>query len=201
MQRFQVIKIFIFFIVMATMIESIEPQLFYPNQSRSPYAIDNIRWDCHFEVDACHFRNQHNLAQFNRYYNPRQPLFGRRGLLLLNLRSPRVQRYPGARLITHYYPAAQSKACIFLSYYTTGDGPQSFFVIQQDKENKCIFADHDVQNKPNQWNEIEIQLDLSDGDPRFFLETHFQQGKFGFFAIDKFSFGYGQCKNPSPNYC
>ena len=186
---------------MATITEMVQPQYSYPNQSRSPYAIDNVLWDCNFEIDACHFRNQHNLAQFNRYYNPRQPLFGRRSLLLLNLRLPRVQRFPGARLITHYYPANQKNACLFIGYYANGEGPENFFVIQQDKENKCIFADHDLQTKSNRWNEIEIQLDLNDGDPRFFLETHYHQGKTGFFAIDKFTFGYGKCKNPAPNYC
>ncbi|KPM02480.1 hypothetical protein QR98_0008940 [Sarcoptes scabiei] len=158
-------------------------------------------WECNFEIDACHFRNQHNLAPFNRYFNNRNPLFGRKGLLLLNLNSRRVQKFPGSRLISHYFPSRYREACLFISYYATGYGAQNFYVIQQDKENKCIFADRRLQQKLNRWNEIEIQLDLRDGDPRFFLEIHYNKNIAGLFAIGRFSFGHGVCRQPQPNQC
>ena len=46
-----------------------------------------------------------------------------------------------------------------------GPAPSAFYVIQQDKENKCIYADENpVRDRTGIWNQIQLQLDLSDGD-------------------------------------
>lgn len=176
------------------------------SQPRSRFAHDNIRWDCQFENDACHFRNQHNMGKFNRYYNALKPVFGKHAFLLLNINNYRlVQRYPGARLISHYFPSTYPNACLFINYYATGPAPKTFIVVQQDKENHCIYYDDDLQRNLNRWKEIEIQLDLRNGDPRFFLEVHYDaiqnNQDQGIFGIGKFSFGFGECSQPEHNRC
>ena len=171
------------------------------------FATNNIVSKCDFLTNSCRFRNQHNLATYNRYYNAEKMFFDRHSLLLLNINAPRSQRYPGARLITSYYQAKYHNACLFVSYRYSGPGTLRFFIIQQDIDNKCIFSDDHFKSSisisnENVWNHLELQLDLSDGDVRFFLETHFNSSaKAGYFAIGDFNFGYGNCRNKNENHC
>ncbi|OTF79580.1 hypothetical protein BLA29_001342 [Euroglyphus maynei] len=135
------------------------------------YAADNIVSKCEFINNSCRFRNQHNLAKYNRY-------------------------------------AKYRDGCLFVSYRYNGPGTLRFFIIQQDTDNRCIFSDDRTSktsisnSKENVWNNLELQLDLSEGDVRFFLETHFNSSaKAGYFAIGDFNFGYGYCRNRNENHC
>nr|XP_027197164.1 uncharacterized protein LOC113791570 [Dermatophagoides pteronyssinus] len=138
------------------------------------FAMDNIVSRCDFSINSCRFRNQHNLALYNRY-------------------------------------AKYRNACLFISYRYNGPGFLRFFIIQQDNDNRCIYS-YDRSKlfissstniiQENKWNSLELQLDLNEGDVRFFLETHFNStNKFGYFAIGDFNFGYGYCHNKNENHC
>lgn len=89
------------------------------------------RWNCNFDENACHFRNQYNLARFSRYYNPRTPFYRQRSALVLDLSAMNTRKYPGARLISHYFPAHRKDACLYISYLMVGSAPRAFYVIQQ----------------------------------------------------------------------
>lgn len=87
------------------------------------------------------------------------------------------------------------------------------------QENKCIYADeNDVKN--DRWRHIQLQLNLADGDPRFFIEAQYdpkpqvlpldprlgpQQQQIvqtpGYVALSKFSFKFGQCSRNDVNHC
>ena len=84
-------------------------------------------------------------------------------------------------------------------------------MIQQDKENKCIFADEN-DHKREGWRHIELQLNLSDGDPRFFLEAQYDANHNnnqdqnigpdpGYIGISRFSFSFGRCSRNDVNNC
>lgn len=177
-------------------------------------------WKCNLAMNACHFRNQYNLARFSRYHNPLRPFYNEASALVLDLASAGARKFPGARLISHYFPARRVDACLYISYLMTGSASRAFYVIQQDKENKCIYADeNDV--KINRWRHIQLQLNLADGDPRFFIEAQYDQRpaappqqipfdpRFGppqpqvpgYIALSKFSFKFGQCSRNDVNNC
>lgn len=180
-----------------------------------------LKFACDFKLDACRFRNQHNLAPYKRYYNNEKKLFDRNWMLFLNINSSDVQRYPGARLITPYYPSSKEYAiaCLDVSFYYAGPGIKRFYIIQQDIDNKCVYM-FDRSQEPerekhlppgpgrergeNIWHQIEIQIDITNGDPRFFLETQFNShsNKNGIWAIGNFDITTGKCKRkPEDNYC
>ncbi|KAJ6217959.1 hypothetical protein RDWZM_009116 [Blomia tropicalis] len=172
-------------------------------------AVKGSFWNCNFNQTSCHFRNQYNLARFARYFNRNRPIFGKTSSLVLDLANPNVRKHPGARLISHYFPATYENACLFISYLITGYSPQAFYVIQQDKENKCIFSDEN-DYPTDRWRDIQLQLDLTDGDVRFFLEARYDPRdainpgaqKRGLFAINSFAISYGQCPaRDATNHC
>lgn len=92
-------------------------------------------------------------------------------------------------------------------------------IFTPPQENKCIYADeNDVKN--DRWRHIQLQLNLADGEPRFFIEAQYdpkpqavpfdprlgpqQQQSFqtpGYVALSKFSFKFGQCSRNDVNYC
>lgn len=180
-----------------------------------------LKFACDFKLDACRFRNQHNLASYKRYYNNEKKLFDRNWMLFLNINSSDVQRYPGARLITPYYPSFKeyADACLDVSFYYVGPGIKRFYIIQQDIDNKCVYMfdrnqEQERQNNfppgpgkergENIWHQIKIQIDITNGDPRFFLETQFSSHSFknGLWAIGNFDLNLGKCESkPEDNYC
>ncbi|XP_075678181.1 uncharacterized protein LOC113791570 [Dermatophagoides pteronyssinus] len=201
------------FTVILMMTNGLESTSSYDEKYYQPgFAMDNIVSRCDFSINSCRFRNQHNLALYNRYFNANKLFFDRHSLLLLNINSQRSQQYPGARLITPYYQAKYRNACLFISYRYNGPGFLRFFIIQQDNDNRCIYS-YDCSKlfisssstniiQENKWNSLELQLNLNEGDVRFFLETHFNStNKSGYFAIGDFNFGYGYCQNKNENHC
>ena len=86
-----------------------------------------------------------------------------------------------------------------------GRAPRLFYVIQQDKENKCLFVDENEKKDLNGvWRNINLQLDLTDGEPRFFIEAHYDQtlqNQHGYIAIASFSFEFGNCRKDDVNHC
>lgn len=90
-------------------------------------------WKCNLAMNACHFRNQYNLARFSRYHNPVRPFYNEASALVLDLASAGARKFPGARLISHYFPARRVDACLHISYLMVGASPRAFYVIQQDK--------------------------------------------------------------------
>ena len=169
-------------------------------------ARENQLWNCNFDKNACHFRNQYNLARFNRFYSPTAPFYGQRSVLVLDLSTQNARKFPGARLISHYFPAKYSNACLYINYLLVGSAPRAFYVIQQDKENKCIFADENEQ-RTNSWRQVQLQLDLTDGDPRFFIEAQYETNLFnrqempGYIAVSLFSYSFGNCERNQANNC
>lgn len=163
----------------------------------------NIRFICNFEHNACHFRNQFNLARFTRLVQP-EGFLGERAVLLLDLKRRSVKKYPGARIITHYFPSRHSNACLYLTYHMSGYGAEAFYVIQQDTENRCVYAD-ELEDKPRTqasgWRSVQLQLDLSEGSPRFFLQAEYNPHYDGYIAIANFTFAYGNCRHNQANYC
>lgn len=165
-------------------------------------ALQNVRFICNFEHNACHFRNQFNLARFTRLKRP-EGFLGERAVLLLDLNRRAVKKYPGARIITHYFQTKYRNACLFLTYHMSGYGPEAFYVIQQDTENRCVYAD-EYEDKPRNavgWKTVQLQLDLSEGSPRFFLQAEYNPNYDGYIAIANFTYAYGNCRYNNANHC
>ncbi|UXI21035.1 zinc finger protein [Sarcoptes scabiei] len=138
-------------------------------------------------------------------------------MLLLNMNHESIHRFPGARLISRYYPIENyPRGCLYLSYRSQGPGFKQIFIIQQDDQNRCIFFDKNNANKNQDhrsstilsktttktttttttrrlndsiWIDHQLSLNFRHGsEPRFFLDIYLDPyEKRGFFALGNFS--------------
>jgi hypothetical protein len=163
----------------------------------------DYRWICSFESNFCNFKNQYNMAYFQRYSDPSRPLFGERSALYLNVTA--VGNYQAARLESDYFATdARLDACLSIKYLMYGTGPTKMYVIQQDVANKCIFVDNNQRiDERGEWRQIKLSIDLRDGEPRFYIEAHFNPRPpyYGTIAISQVSFSYGVCDYNYANQC
>jgi hypothetical protein len=85
-----------------------------------------------------------------------------------------------------------------------GNGMENVLVYQQDNDNQCIWSLMNDKNKEDEyWQKISLTIDLKDGDPRFFIETHFDNRppNSGLLAISEIKFFYNSCEKNDANYC
>ena len=71
----------------------------FPAEAQAPrgYSIANDEpngefWKCNLAMNACHFRNQYNLARFSRYHNPVRPFHNEHSVLVLDLSTPNARK-------------------------------------------------------------------------------------------------------------
>jgi len=81
---------------------------------------------------------------------------------------------------------------------------KNLLVYQQDKDNKCIWhltSDRSKQDK--NWQKLSLTIDLKNGDPRFFIESHFDKRppNSGLIAFSQIKFFYNACDKSDVNYC
>lgn len=169
---------------------------------RASFNLNEPIWDCEFQQDFCNFKNSFHMAQFQRHSDPRSPWFGQPYMLYINVTD--AAEYPAARLETNYFITSSQYACLSLKYLMYGTGALKLFVIQQDIENKCIWADHnDIVDINGQWRDTQMTINMRDGIPRFFIEAHIdgRPPNYGTIAINKLSISNGVCSNDSTNNC
>ncbi len=163
----------------------------------------DYRWTCNFESDFCNFNNQYNMAYFRRYSDPLRSLFGERSALYLNVST--AGNYQAARLESDYFATDSNlDACLSIKYLMYGTGPLKMYVIQQDIANKCIWVDNNQQiDNFGQWRQTKLTIDLRDGEPRFYIEAHFnpRPPNYGIIAISQITFSYGVCDYNYANQC
>ena len=174
------------------------------SQDQFRKAIDGRpQWKCEFDQDYCGVKNSYHLASFERHSDPRSPMFGQRSMLFVNVTN--ANNYPAARLQTDYFDAGgQRSGCLSIEYLMYGTGALKLFVIQQDIQNKCLFADfNESVDNSGQWRGTQMNVDLRDGNPRFFIEAHIngRPPHYGTIAIKSISFSYGICDFDDTNNC
>jgi hypothetical protein len=109
-------------------------------------------------------------------------------MLILDISKAETQ---GARLVTPYFHTYNKiDACLTLEWYQNGDGVQSLSVTQQDKADKKIWTS---SSKSYDWQKSRISIDLSSGEPRFFIEANFEPKHKGIVAIFNLLFTYNKC--------
>jgi hypothetical protein len=179
------------------------PILMASGQEYDYRRLQDNRWTCSFESSFCNFNNQYNMAYFRRHFDPSRPLFGERSALYLNVST--AGNYQAARLESDYFATdAKLDACLSIKYLMYGTGPLKMYVIQQDIANKCIWVDANEQiDTIGQWKQIKLTVDLRDGEPRFYIEAHFnpRPPHYGTIAISQISFSYGACDYNYANQC
>src|SRR5205807_839183 len=112
----------------------------------------------------------------------------------------------GGRLMTQYFPSFNGcqKGCLTIDYIMCGSGPKSLYLIQQDKDNYCVWQSKNDEFENSGWKSSSITINLSRGPPRFFIEAHVNPYQYGAIAISNMSFRYGECSQYSTqnsDYC
>lgn len=178
-------------------------------------------WRCDVLINSCFLKNRVNFVKFRI-----QPKFQNYNSLVLNINEAARQRqqvsrpnpvfsYSAARLVTKgYFPARYRDACIAFSYMWTGEGRKRVHIVQQNKDEKCIYhAESPAGNRHElgEWKNLELQLDLQHGDALFFIEFDFDlhsqhsnrydNSDLGYIAMRNFSIGYGLCSRNSAFEC
>ena len=87
-----------------------------------------------------------------------------------------------------------------------GNGIKNLIVYQQEVENRCIWSAiaGDSGMKPSEkWQKLSLTVDLQYGDPRYFIETHFDNRppNKGFVAIFAINFFESGCTRNEANQC
>jgi len=144
-------------------------------------------FQCDFKTTDCGIVNQANMDTKFSYVHAN--IGGRnQNMLILDVSKAETQ---GARLITPYFHTyTYTDACLILDYYINGDGVQSLSVIQQDKMNSNIWTS---SMKSFVFQRKYINVDLTRGEPRFFIEAHFEPKQVGIVAIDNLQLVYNRC--------
>jgi hypothetical protein len=164
---------------------------------------------CTFNQDFCGYSNQENmLHNFELIDHFPNHIISGKGMLFLDLIWSDWRRSSGARLISPYYSNRNyRRACFKIKFITWGHGITHLLVIQQDRQNRCIWQ-YNNQNfdyrYPNQfWEIAEIPVDLAYGPTKFFIEAQIYYYKLGFVAIDEIILSYNECRynNVGTNYC
>ena len=93
-----------------------------------------------------------------------------------------------------------------MDYMIGGDGIKNLVIYQQETQNRCIWKaaiDQSVPNSAQDWQKLSLAVDLSNGDPRFFIEAHFDNRPphTGFVAISAINFFHNSCKRNDANQC
>ncbi|XP_054169282.1 uncharacterized protein LOC128966456 [Oppia nitens] len=172
-----------------------------PNNDPSNELLDV--WNCRFDRDFCNMKNDHNLAAFRRHSDETNPIFGESSMVYINVSI--AGYFPAARLETDYFSSySETSACFSITYLMYGTGAKKIHIIQQDVENKCIWVDNNqVVDTNGKWKEAKMTIDLSDGNPRFFIEGHIdvRPPNYGTIAISRLTFSYGNCLYDDTNHC
>lgn len=146
---------------------------------------DNVA--CEFKNNDCGIVNQENMGSY--FFYTKASIAGREQKMMVL--DAKVSKTNGARLVTPYYHAnGKSFACLVIDFFQNGDATKTFSIIQQDKTNKTIWTS---SQKSLIWQRARINVNLNNGDPRFFIEATFEPGQEGLFAIASLYFTYNQC--------
>ncbi|OTF73204.1 hypothetical protein BLA29_001868 [Euroglyphus maynei] len=216
-------------------VPSLYPQGNPPETGRVNYFDRNSRplWQCDMSRgDQCRLENRANFVQFKRgnFLNSHalildvtEAIRTRQSLQRFNP----VKSYNAGRLVTRdYFPANNNRiACLHFSYAWSGNEDKRMHLIQRNREDKCIFSSHtgDRNDRNGQWRDVELQLDLSQGDSAFLIEfsfdiPHRENRRYrrqipiqpytnnrsysdSIIAIRDFTIGYGYCKNNQAFEC
>ncbi|UXI17488.1 testis-specific serine/threonine-protein kinase 1-like [Sarcoptes scabiei] len=191
----------------------------YRENSRIPepgqidfYDSSRMYWDCDMERDdMCHLENRINFVPFvkDRFWNSSALVLDigeaariRNNLVQLNP----VKSYNAGRLSTTDYLPAQNQqtACLHFSYAWSGEEDKRMHLLQRGRDDKCIYSAHWNPNETNEWNDLELELDLArNGDSTFLIEFSFDMPRSDYYdykrlgkiAIRNFQIGYGRCRN------
>nr|XP_027203720.1 putative uncharacterized protein DDB_G0282133 isoform X4 [Dermatophagoides pteronyssinus] len=197
-------------------------------------------WQCNMannNNDQCRLENRANFVQFKRglYQNTHALLLDITEAIRLKESLPRlnpVRSYNAGRLVTKdYFPANNNRiACLHFSFVWDGPEDKRMHLIQRNSDDKCIYSTHShgLNDQHNgRWQDLELQLDLSQGDLAFLIEFSFDINRssmidnqtrrpypiqtsnttnaFGRYdsiiAVRDFTIGYGYCKNNQAIEC
>ncbi|KAH9517576.1 hypothetical protein DERF_008238 [Dermatophagoides farinae] len=202
-----------------------------PEPGRTNYFDHNRpHWSCDMtREDQCRLENRANFVQFKRgiaFNSPAlvldvtEAIRTRQSLPRLNP----VKSYNAGRLVTRdYFPANNRVACLHFSYAWSGNEDKRMHLIQRNREDKCIFSAHtgSINDRNGEWRDVELQLDLSQGDSAFLIEFSFDipnrenryrrqtriypidriNGGDSIIAVRDFKIGYGYCRNNQAFEC
>lgn len=192
------------------------PIHYVPDPGRNTF-YDNRRyeWECNMLNDNCRLQNRVNFVQFNKGSYLSEPALvldiaeaarTKHSLVRINP----VKSYNAGRLTTvdYFRTNGNPYACLHFSFAWNGDSDRRMHILQRNKEDKCIYSTHSSSNDGN-WNDLELQLDLSQGDSAFLIEFAFEtpRNEFGDYrnagkiAIRQFKINYGTCRNNQAFEC
>lgn len=180
------------------------------------YGRANIIWNCKLNRQPCNLKNSVNFIPFELEYsnNEKEEIVAKldkAGQIFdgkLPQPVPKLS-FKASRLWTNYYfPARYVNACLYLSYTMSGQLRKQMYVMQRNKEDKCIYSAEDMGQASSKWIDAEIQLDLKYGDARFVLDFEYDfpsasadYRTFGAVQIRNFSIAYGNCARNDGNEC
>ena len=142
---------------------------------------------CEFKNNDCGIVNQENMGSY--FFYSKANIAGREQKMMVL--DAKVSKTSGARLITPYYHAnGKSFACLVIDFFQNGDGTKTFKIIQQDKTNKTLWTS---SLRSLIWQRARMDVNLNNGDPRFFIEATIEPGKEGLFALASLYFTYNKC--------
>ncbi|XP_054163597.1 uncharacterized protein LOC128961388 [Oppia nitens] len=143
--------------------------------------------ECNFKANDCGIVNGPDMK--TRFVYGLATIGGRQqNMLVLDVRSAKTT---GARLVTPYYKTkGQLYGCLRIEWYSYGSDSQTLSVTQQDKRDRKLWSS---SAKSADWQKSYMNVDLRNGDFRFFIEATVLPGKSGTLAIDNIRFDYAIC--------
>ncbi|KPM10131.1 hypothetical protein NH340_JMT03432 [Sarcoptes scabiei] len=188
-------------------------------------------WNCRLDQrKSCSLKNGINFIPFKHRYDQQDDMLVadlEQAAKIFDGQSIQMQPkilFKASRLTTdEYFPAYYTNACLYLSYSMSGDHYKQMFIVQRSREDKCIYAgEFQERNIPYElsnsvesfdsfmrknWIDIQIQLDLKYGSPKFVLDFEYDlpsrrdYRRMGSVAIRNFSIAYGNCYRNDGNEC
>lgn len=100
-------------------------------------------------------------------------------------------RERGARLITPYYHTHDAqRGCLLIDYRAGGNGFLLLRFTQQDRKDTELFTE---RLAADQWRQAKLDLDLTRGDPRFFITGETVPNKGATVALSRILLVYKPC--------